>query len=139
MKSMNDREAILAVFTADLPETVRLLNPPAVTEEIAHGREVTVQDDELSPKEVYDRHEAVMEELEAEGILTSGDWHGVTAYGLTGEYVERYHGQVVGYLERKAVVFRRQMEEADGPEAKGPFLQKAMETEKVAALLKEGA
>lgn len=63
------KQALLGVLRADLPETVRAMNAPAVTEEIELGRGHVAQDDELPPQQVYDADGVLLRELADEGLV----------------------------------------------------------------------
>jgi hypothetical protein len=110
------RERILAVFTEELPHTVRILNPERVTEEVELGTKETPDDNELPTQAVYSRYETAMDGLVEDGILQTGDWMGITAYGLTVEFQQKFSTQVVCYLENKATSFRTRFDRARDPE-----------------------
>lgn len=127
----NDRERVLEVFTREMPHTARILNPPAVTEEIVFGPDhETPEDDELPPQEWYDRHQVVMDELVAEGILQTGEVMGMTVYGLTIGFQNLMEAQVVTYLENKAKLLRARMEDAQKPDKSGELLERAIQIER---------
>lgn len=109
----NDREVVLAVFTRELPRTVRILNAPAVTEEIVFGPEHGgVDDGDLPPQEWYDRHSAVLDELVIDGVLQTGKAMGMPVYGLTAAYQQFLEQQALTYLENKAKLLRERAQEA---------------------------
>lgn len=109
----NDRERVLAVFIRELPHTARLLNAPAVTEEIVFGPDhETPNDDELPPQEWYDRHETVLVELVADGILQIGEAMGMTVYGLTVAYQNLLEQQALDYIENKAKLLRNRADQS---------------------------
>ncbi len=129
----NDREKVLEVFTRELPHTARILNAPAVTEEIVFGPDhETPDDDERPPQEWYDRHETVLVELVNEGILQTGKAMGFTVYGLTIGFQNLLEAQVVTYLENKAKLLRDRMEDAQKPDESGELLERAMKIERAA-------
>lgn len=108
----NDRELILEVFAREMPHTARILNAPAVTEEIVFGPDhETPDDDERPPQEWYDRHETVLAELVGEGILQTGKAMGFTVYGLTIAYQNLLEAQATAYLQNKAKLLRDRAEE----------------------------
>jgi hypothetical protein len=75
---------VLAVLAAQLPETARVMNAAAITEEIVFGPDHHVlQDDELPEQEVYDRHEAALRSLEGQGFLAGVEVMGMEAHHLT--------------------------------------------------------
>jgi hypothetical protein len=114
----NDREKVLEVFTRELPYTARILSPPVVTEEIVFGPDYdTPDDDEVPPKEWYDRHLRVMDELVGEGILQTGQVMGMGVYGLTVPFQEAYEENVLHYLMQKAKLLRDRAEDQAGPGA----------------------
>lgn len=91
---MNDHEAIAEVFTADLPESVRVMNCGAVTTEIIFGRD---EDGDVGDA-VYDRFRKALDEMVDEGILQTGEALGEKVYGLTVEWQERYAEQAKTWL-----------------------------------------
>jgi hypothetical protein len=108
----NDREVVLAVFTREMPHTARILNAPAVTEEVVFGPDhATPDDDELPPQEWYDRHSTVLDELVADGILQTGKAMGMLVYGLTIAYQQVLEQQALTYLENKAKLLRDRAED----------------------------
>lgn len=127
----NDRERVLEVFTRELPHTARILNPPAVTEEIVFGPDhETPDDDERPPQEWYDRHETVMAELVGDGILQTGQAMGMTVYGLTIGFQNLLEAQAVTYLENKAKLLRNRTEDAKKPDESGALLERAIQIER---------
>jgi hypothetical protein len=117
---IRDERKIIAVFLADLPETVRLMNMAAIVEEIECGRDVTAQDEDLPPQEVYDRYQLALDRLEEAGILQStydANW-GMRAYGLTEEGFDRPAEQVIHFLRKKIDALAVEVEqETIGPVA----------------------
>ena len=89
MSDTERRQKILAVFEADLPEGIRILNAPAVTEEVEHGRDVTVQDDELASQQIYDADQDILVELIEEGILQAGTAFCHTVVGFSLEHQDK--------------------------------------------------
>lgn len=83
------KQQIIAVFEADLPEGIRILNSGVITEEIEHGRDATVQDDELAADEVYEADQEILVELIEEGILQIGEAFGYHVFGFTLEHQEK--------------------------------------------------
>lgn len=131
---VRDERRIINVFLADLPETVRLMNMAAIVEEIEVGREVTAQDEDLPPVEVYDRYQLALDRLEEAGILKSvydPNW-GMRAYGLTEEGFDRVPDQVINYLQHKIVALGIEAEHGDiGPVAASQRAKQIEETIKV--------
>jgi hypothetical protein len=81
---LGERERrILEVLSADLPQTARIMNPPAITEEIELGREVSVPDDELPEQEVYDLDQVHLNGLVEQELVASAEVLGVVAYAAT--------------------------------------------------------
>jgi hypothetical protein len=109
---MTDREAVIDVFAQDLPESVRVMNAPAVTEEILFGREVIADKSELPPEPVYDRYERALDELVDEGVLNTATTLGEKVYGLTPEWQERRRQQALEWLRNRVTLVKRQADEA---------------------------
>jgi hypothetical protein len=97
-----DREAVIEVFAAELPQTARLMNVGSLTDEIVFGPGVTPDDDERPAESIYDRYGDICKQLANEGILNEGEALGFTIYGLTPEYQERLRERVVRYLDMAA-------------------------------------
>jgi hypothetical protein len=87
------RQKILEVFEADLPAGLRCLDAAAITEEIEHGRNVTVQDDELASEETYDKDVELLAGLVEDGILQAGDAFGYAVFGFTLKHQEKLEAE----------------------------------------------
>jgi hypothetical protein len=72
---------VIEIFASQLPETARVMNPPAVCEE---GEAVPpcTEDEDLPPQETYDRYEAVIDELVEQGALQTREVFGMKTYSL---------------------------------------------------------
>lgn len=80
---------VLAVLAAQLPQTARVMNAAAITEEIHNGPDVgPLQDEDLAPEEVYDEHEAALRLLAEQGLVAGVEVFGMVAYHLTEKGVE---------------------------------------------------
>lgn len=99
---MTDKETVIAVFEADLPETLRIMNVGTLTEEIIFGRDASIGEDEAPGKAFYDRYRAVADELIEDGVLLKEDALGFEVYGLTPEHQERLRDKVLRYLDQAA-------------------------------------
>jgi hypothetical protein len=108
-----DARKIINVFLADMPETVRILNAPAIVEEVECGRDVTLPEEELPPQEVYDRYERVLGELVDTEVLQTGDYLGETVYGLTTAVQQRVKEQVQNWLKKRMEAERVRAERGD--------------------------
>lgn len=84
---------IVAALAADLPQSVRIMNAAAITEEIVHGRDATVDDDDLSPQAVYDGHQEVLDAMVDTGVLQTGETFGMTVYGFTQQTLDPYFAE----------------------------------------------
>jgi hypothetical protein len=110
-----DERQIINVFVCDMPQTTRVLNAPAIVEEIVLGRDVTAEDEDKPPKEVYDRYQEVLDELVAAEVLQTGEYLGCVVYGLTVESQKRVLDQVVHFLEQRAVAEQERASRGDVP------------------------
>jgi hypothetical protein len=75
--------ATLAVLRKDAPETLRLMNSPAICEECLRGRDVCLQDDELPSEEEYELFDAALTVLEKKGLVAGTELWGLTAWSYT--------------------------------------------------------
>lgn len=107
---MNDREAVLEVFTADLPENVRVMNAPAVTEEIVFGRDEGGE----CGDQIHDRFRKALDELVDESVLQTGEAAGEKVYGLTVDWQDRWRGHALTYLRNLLTLTNRQVDDARG-------------------------
>lgn len=87
----NEEQAILDVLAADLPETTRVMNGRALTEEVLLGRieGPPLDEEELPMPEEYDRIERTAEALVAIGLLNAVETLGTTTFALTDAGVAR--------------------------------------------------
>jgi len=99
---VNDLEAVTAIFEADLPETLRILNVGTITEEIIFGRDVSIDEDQAPGQDFYDHYRAVAEQLVTNGVLLKDNAMGFEVYGLTPEHQERLRDKVLRYLDQSA-------------------------------------
>lgn len=83
-----DQQRVFDVLAAQLPEAARIMNGPAVTEEILFGSEGTAHEDDLPPLSVYDRDELALGALCDYGLAQTHDLFGMTAYSLTRKGVD---------------------------------------------------
>jgi len=124
-----DERKIIKVFVDELPETVRIMNLPSIVDEIELGKEVTAEDEDRPPQEVYDRYELACENLVDAGILRTGrDWE-ITVYGLTEEGFDRVPEQVKNFLAHKISALRLEAERGDiGPLVAGRRIEIVTQT-----------
>jgi hypothetical protein len=76
-------QSVINVLGADYPETARMMNDCAITEEAICGRGVVLQDDALPPVECYDEYEAACKSLAEQGLAKAVDVFDMNAYCLT--------------------------------------------------------
>ena len=79
---LTPEQEVIAAFSAEIEDTAKITNPPAITECIYFWPGPTPDDDELPAPEVYDEHAEAMKRLVDEGVLQTGAYLGITVYGL---------------------------------------------------------